>query len=259
VRKVKVQPPDTPAWKNWIKRCEKAAKQTQEQIDRGEKPSFNESVYQKYKEFFMDAAFHGKCGYCECHIKDFQRGDVEHFRPKAPATNEKDEEVINHLGYHWLAYDWQNLLISCQICNQISKRGDQRIGKGSRFPVMGAHAHTSETLDQEKPLLINPTSSLPEDHPSKHFFMNPDGLLQGQTDRGKMCIKVFDLNLRDQLVADRKRAYREALLLKAQLNSSSKEEQQEAIQEIIAIKHGKKSYSIAQAEAVAALKAAIQQ
>jgi uncharacterized protein (TIGR02646 family) len=252
VRKVKVQPPDTPEWKRWIKRCEKATKQIQKQIDRGEKPIFDEKIYQKYKDFFMDAAFHGKCGYCECPVKDFQHGDVEHFRPKGGVTNEKDKEIPDHPGYHWLAYDWQNLLISCIKCNQISKRG---FGKGCRFPVKDQHAYTPEMIEQEKPMLVNPTSILPEDRPSKHLAINPDGSLRALTDRGKMCIQVFGLNHRDQLVSQRKRAYREALLLKGQLSSLFPEEQQEAIQEIIAIKQGKKSYSIAQVEAISALRA----
>ncbi len=253
MRKVKVQPPDTPAWKRWIKQCEKAAKQIQEQVDRGEKPSFDEAVYKKYKEFFMDTAFHGKCGYCECPVKDFQHGEVEHFRPKAMVTNEKNETIHNHPGYHWLAYDWQNLLISCIKCNQLSKRG---FGKGCRFPVVDKHAYNPELIDQEKPLLINPTSSIGEDHPSKHMKFNPEnGRLDALTKRGEMCIQVFGLNHRDQLIEDRIRARREALLLKSQIYSSSEEERTKAINEIIAIKHGKKSYSIAQVEAVVALKA----
>jgi uncharacterized protein (TIGR02646 family) len=252
VRKIKIQPPVTPTWKRWAEKCQMATEQNWKKVDRGEKPIFDEKIYQKYKEFFMVAAFHGKCGYCECPVQDFQHGDVEHFRPKAMVTNEKDEVIYDHPGYHWLAYDWQNLLISCQKCNQLSKQG---IGKGCRFPVMDTHAHTPEEIDQEKPMLINPTSSLTEDHPSNHLVMNSDGLLQGKTDRGKMCIKVFGLNLRDQLVTQRKRAYREAMFLQARLKSSSKKEQQEAIQEIIAIEQGKKSYSIAQTEAVEALKA----
>jgi uncharacterized protein (TIGR02646 family) len=254
VRKIKIQPPDTPAWKRWDKKCKNATKLNWEKVDRNEKPIFDGEIYKKYKDFFMDTAFDGRCGYCECLVKDFQHGDVEHFRPKAPATNEKDEEIINHLGYHWLAYDWQNLLISCQICNQISKRGNQRIGKGSRFPVIGTHAHTPETLDHEKPLLINPTSQLLDDLPSKHLAINQDGSLQGLTDRGKMCIDVFGLNHRDQLVKQRKKAYVESLRLQAQLKSESKEERDQAIQEIIAIKKGKEPYSIAQIGAVKALK-----
>lgn len=85
--------------------------------------------------------------------------------------------------------------------------------------------------------------------------INPDGSLQGLTDRGKMCVQVFGLNLRDQLVTQRKIAYRESLRLQAELKSESKEERDKAIQEIIAIKKGKEPYSIAQVEAVKALKA----
>jgi hypothetical protein len=177
---------------------------------------------------------------------------VEHFRPKAKVTNEKDRTIEDHPGYHWLAYDWQNLLISCITCNQISKR---KFGKGCRFPVVGEHARTPEMIAQEQPLLINPTSSVPHDHPDKHLKINCDGSLRGLTKRGKMCIQVFGLNLRDQLVEERQRAYQEALILQGQLKSKSKEEQQKAINKIIAIKQGEKSYSIAQAEAVAALKA----
>jgi hypothetical protein len=256
VRKIKIQPPDSLAWQRWDKRCQKATKENWAKVDRNEKPVFDENLYKKYKEFFMDAAFHGKCGYCECPVKDFQHGDVEHFRPKAQVTNEKDE-TIDHPGYHWLAYDWRNLLISCQKCNQISKRGKQKIGKGCRFPVLEIHAQNPETIEQEKPLLINPTSNLPEDRPSKHLAINPDGSgsLQGLTDRGKMCIQIFGLNLRDQLVTQRKIAYRESLRLQAELKSESKEERDKAIQEIIAIKKGKEPYSIAHVEAVKALKA----
>ncbi len=254
MRKIKIQPPDSLAWQRWDKKCQKATQKNWAKVNRGEQPEFDGNLYKKYKDFFMDAAFHGKCGYCECPVKDFQHGDVEHFRPKAQVTKEKDEP-IDHPGYHWLAYDWQNLLISCQKCNQISQRGKQKIGKGCRFPVLGIHAQTPETIAQEKPLLINPTSDLPEDLPSKHLAINADGTLQGLTDRGKTCIQVFGLNIREQLVSQRKIAYRESLLLQAALKSNSPEERDRAIQEIIAIKKGKEPYSIAQIEAVRALKA----
>jgi uncharacterized protein (TIGR02646 family) len=214
VRRIKIQPPDTTAWQTWDKKCKKATAENWKSVDRGEKPIFDEKIYKKYKDFFMDSSFHGRCGYCECPVKDFQHGDVEHFRPKAMTTNEKDEVILDHPGYHWLAYDWQNLLISCQKCNQLSKRG--KYGKGNRFPVLEDHACTPEAIAHEKPLLINPTSELPEDLPSKHLAINPDGSLRGLSDRGKMCIQVFGLNLRDQLVAQRKIYYREALRLQAQ-------------------------------------------
>ncbi|QGM99882.1 hypothetical protein [Methylocystis parvus] len=49
-----------------------------------------------------------KCAYCEASTSVVAHGDVEHFRPKAL--------------YWWLAYDFDNYLFSCQICNQIYKK-----------------------------------------------------------------------------------------------------------------------------------------
>lgn len=89
--------------------------------------------------------YHGKCAYCETSVEQF---DVEHFRPKRG-------------GYYWLAYSWDNLLLSCPICN---------VAKGNSFPtsnapvvydknrdVMGLFHHLSSVYDLlEKPLLVNP-------------------------------------------------------------------------------------------------------
>ncbi|MGX5843690.1 hypothetical protein ACWGTI_23505 [Mesorhizobium sp. ArgA1] len=49
----------------------------------------------------------GKCAYCEAATSTVAHGDVEHFRPKGI--------------YWWLAYDFDNYLFACQICNQIYK------------------------------------------------------------------------------------------------------------------------------------------
>lgn len=49
-----------------------------------------------------------KCAYCEASTSVVAHGDVEHFRPKSL--------------YWWLAYDFDNYLFSCQICNQIYKK-----------------------------------------------------------------------------------------------------------------------------------------
>jgi hypothetical protein len=56
-----------------------------------------------------------KCAYCEASTSTVAHGDVEHFRPKSV--------------YWWLAYDFDNYLFSCQICNQIYK--------GDHFPITG--------------------------------------------------------------------------------------------------------------------------
>src|SRR6266481_3442684 len=59
-------------------------------------------------------AMHGRaCAYCEQHLPENDRGDVEHFRPESL--------------YRWLAYAFDNYLLSCSICNRTLKR--------DRFPL----------------------------------------------------------------------------------------------------------------------------
>ncbi|MBO0936490.1 hypothetical protein J2I47_08045 [Fibrella sp. HMF5335] len=57
-----------------------------------------------------------KCAYCEATTKEVAHGDVEHYRPKSI--------------YWWLAYCYDNYLVSCQICNEIFKRDE--------FPIAGS-------------------------------------------------------------------------------------------------------------------------
>jgi 5-methylcytosine-specific restriction endonuclease McrA len=47
---------------------------------------------------------HGKCDYCESRLLHIHHGDVEHFYPKslAPAKT----------------FEWKNLTLACEICNQ---------------------------------------------------------------------------------------------------------------------------------------------
>ena len=103
------------------------------------------------KEFLYESQ-HGKCCYCE---RRLPRGetDVEHFRPKGKVKEaEKD-----HPGYWWLAYNWQNLLISCQLCNRTYKR--------AQFPLKDESKRVYEEgcgLDEEEPFLINPLEEDPE-------------------------------------------------------------------------------------------------
>lgn len=45
-----------------------------------------------------------KCAYCETHIESKKGQDIEHFYPKAI--------------YWWKTFEWENLLIACQTCNE---------------------------------------------------------------------------------------------------------------------------------------------
>lgn len=97
------------------------------------------SVQEKLKEIY-----HRKCAYCEKKLLDSPK-HIEHYRPKST--------------YYWLAYSWDNLLLSCGECNG---------AKGKDFDTQnGQIAYSGETFDvihhlgisyddAEKPKLINP-------------------------------------------------------------------------------------------------------
>lgn len=93
----------------------------------------------------------GKCCYCERKRDIYFERDVEHYRPKKGVT-----EAPGHPGYWWLAYDWDNLLISCQVCNRTHKK--------NHFPLIdeGKRVHVEGDINGEEPLLINPALENPE-------------------------------------------------------------------------------------------------
>jgi uncharacterized protein (TIGR02646 family) len=248
MRRINLKPPDTPKWKAWLRKCKAETTKLQTLVDQGQKittKDIKHDLYKRYKEFFFDEynPFQRKCAYCESAVDVSQFGDVEHFRPKLKVTDEKDNE-IRHPGYYWLAYDWQNLLISCIKCNQAT-------GKYNRFPVIGTHAQSPAEIANEKPLLINSTSSNDEDDPSKHLEVEVQdskkyisGRIFGHTERGEMCIEVMNLN-RLRLIEERCAAIRESILLRESLALQVKAGaiDKQTIEDIRAVLQGKRPYS----------------
>lgn len=95
---------------------------------------------------------HSKCAYCETQLTaDLV---IDQFRPKRGAIRADGRIDTDH--YWWLAYDWDNQLPSCYVCNR---------NKGARFPIDGraAQAETrGEALIKERPRLIDPSVDFPE-------------------------------------------------------------------------------------------------
>jgi uncharacterized protein (TIGR02646 family) len=118
--------------------------------------NFASSIYNHHsvKEALV-LAQHQKCCFCERLIGN--DGDVEHFRPKSAYTQNKK---LERPGYYWLAYDWDNLYLSCSACNQRQKK--------NLFPIddtkKRAHLHNNN-IKIEDPLFIDPG----KDEPSKHI------------------------------------------------------------------------------------------
>ncbi|GBF18026.1 MULTISPECIES: HNH endonuclease family protein [Arenibacter] len=131
----------------------------------------------------------GKCAFCEQNIISISYGDVEHFRPKGGyRQNETDD--FNRPGYYWLAYDWSNLLLVCQICNQRHKKNYFPV----RNPERRALNHHYD-IRLEKPFFINP------------YFENPRQLIgfrkevaygKDRRHRGKKTIATIGLNRRSK-------------------------------------------------------------
>ncbi|MPR31794.1 HNH endonuclease [Salmonirosea aquatica] len=114
-----------------------------------------------------------KCAYCEAHTRAVAHGDVEHYRPKS--------------DYWWLAYCYENYLVSCAVCNQIHKkdkfpiqglamRGPDPEAFRKRIPAFAANLNPDplqesaglgyndfkQVCDQEGALLLNPYYHDPE-------------------------------------------------------------------------------------------------
>lgn len=162
-------------------------------------------------------AQHGKCCFCESKIRHIAYGDVEHFRPKS-GYRQKPQDKLGRPGYYWLAYDWQNLLLSCQICNQRHK--------GNLFPLVvpskRARSHTDD-LSQEDPLFVDPSSN-----PEKHIsFRQEIPFAKNGSKKGRATIEA--LGLGRLLLNERRRERYELLKMLhalASLNPPSRESAQ---------------------------------
>jgi uncharacterized protein (TIGR02646 family) len=184
-----------------------AAEALKQRYQQGERDfgaeDFNSSIYghETVKVALKDAQY-GKCCYCEAQFDHAAHGDVEHFRPKAGWV--QGSERLNKPGYYWLAYDWDNLLFSCQICNQSHKR--------NRFPlsVPGGRAISHhDAVNDETPLFIHPAI----EHPAEfiHFKEEMPVAVNGN-ERGKVTIEGLGLD-REPLNEKRRTVLNQVALL----------------------------------------------
>jgi uncharacterized protein (TIGR02646 family) len=149
----------------------------------GEKKfEFDSSIYRhkSVKDVLIQDQY-GKCCYCECRVRE--KGDVEHFRPKSSVQQAKGS-LIERPGYYWLAYDWNNLYLSCSVCNRTHKQ--------NYFPLQDSATrvtHHQQNIETEKLLLIDPGKDNPEDH---IFFRGAS--VYEITASGRSTIEVLQLN-----------------------------------------------------------------
>jgi hypothetical protein len=202
--------PTSSAWADWKAEGAEKTKVMIAAWKRGEKPKIDEKFYRRRRDDFV-AIFNGKCAYCEQLITTSQRGDIEHFRPKAGVTDKEGKPVKvrgkkgmqDHPGYFWLAYEPGNLLLACIRCNQGNKGKDGTgYGKLNYFPVEGEYASAPGEEKKEKALFVHPVQEDPEPW---FVFDEATGIL-GAVDnnpRAVWCIERLGLNR--ELLPERRR------------------------------------------------------
>lgn len=117
-----------------------------------------------------------KCCYCETKSTR-SNSDVEHFRPKAAYSSRFKGESF-YPGYFWLAYDWNNLFLACQVCNQIFKNDFFPIESESTRAQLNNFEITNEIS-----LFVHPS----QDEPEKEIEYK-ESMPFGKTAKGKSTI-----------------------------------------------------------------------
>jgi uncharacterized protein (TIGR02646 family) len=141
----------------------------------------------KIKQALLDM-FCEKCAYCESPITHVTYGNIEHFYPKAQYADK--------------TFEWENMLLACDICNNARH-------KGSKFPLDA----------QGRPLLIDPTDGVTDPVTHLIFSWNPlAGLaaIYGRDRRGQIVEQTFDfsgLRGRKALIKERSEYVKKLMVL----------------------------------------------
>jgi len=152
-----------------------------------EKFDFASSIYahESVKEALIKAQ-HQKCCFCERIIG--KNGDVEHFRPKG-AYQQAKGEPLKYPAYYWLAYQWENLYLSCSSCNSRHKK--------NLFPLQDPSKRATnhnQRIAKENPLFIDCGKEDPQEFIG--FRAEYAYAIDGNP-RGKITIDYLDLNSED--------------------------------------------------------------
>jgi hypothetical protein len=180
-------------------------------------------VWKKYKSDFSEKQ-HRKCGYCESKAAASQDGDVEHIAPKGevwalPAdpkkwgveaepglarlkTNSREKIIVSQRGYWHLAYDWNNYLFACTVCNSKYKL--------SYYPLLPAPKKNWSPSKLSKKHVAQLLNCFDEPAPWRHFsYDRTTGAITEKTPRGLATIATCGL-FRETLRQDRLEVIRDA-------------------------------------------------
>ncbi len=271
-------------WDLWTGDAEQATADAIAAWERGDDPPLDQTVWTRLKDWLLENVFNGKCAYCESKLARSSY-HAEHFRPKGrvaikdPATQRSQlaktvdgqGRQIDHPGYFWLAYNWKNLLPSCEGCNT-------RRGKHDQLPLAAGRSHLllkrmtgaerdmlrgvprasgtwrdhyyldPDDLDVlERPLLLHPY----RDEPREHLRFTEFGLVHevNGSEKGMQSIGVYDLidnKLNEERREQQERAYNQFhAALGFYMRQGMRQAIQRAHEALEGFSSGKEAYSAA--------------
>lgn len=130
------------------------------------KHDFDSGRWKKAKDELIKDS-NSKCAYCEAPTTVVAYGDVEHFRPKSK--------------YWWLAYCYDNYLVSCQLCNQKYKKAKFSIKNSQLSVPVRITRNTTDNYIQSRagqlgpnPLAANDVAAFEASHRQERpYLVNP--------------------------------------------------------------------------------------
>lgn len=160
-----------------------------------EKPTTSEKT--KYRHPEIKAALvletNGKCAYCESKLKHIHHGDVEHIYPKSLLPEK--------------TFEWENLTIACEICNQ---------NKSDKDPMV-QHIIDPYLVDPSLHLVFMGAFVFPLGSPLGKsteviLDLNRSALCEMRKEKLEQVMGIFETILRDDLpVVVRKAIYQNML------------------------------------------------
>jgi hypothetical protein len=172
-----------------------------------------EDAWSDFKHVLAAAQGH-RCGYCDRKVLGGDDGTIDHFRPKAEVTTLYDDpatwgnqkahsagvearrtQLVSELGYHWLAYAWNNSVFACSCYNEKWKRAISPVSAHPR-------SISPRPKGREEPLLLHCYRTL---RPSDYLQFNADGTVEARDEsrHGQETIRTVGL-YRDPLCDERR-------------------------------------------------------
>lgn len=125
--------------------------------------------------------YKSKCAFCEQKVEQYH---IEHYRPK--------------VNYYWLAFSWDNLLLSCPTCNQNKGKNFELLGSVVTFNNIEAYVrninNSSAGYDLvELPKMVNPEVT----DPLKYIKFKINGIIESDNVRFAYTIEKCKIDRRD--------------------------------------------------------------